>query len=440
MLQKNTVIKGAILLTAAGLIGRIIGFFYRIFLSRTIGAEGIGIYQLIFPLYALTYSLTSSGIQTAISRYVAAKNASGDPGGARRIFQIGLIVSTAVAVFVSCLLLFFHQELAVSFVKEPRCGHLLYLLAFVVPFGSIHSCINGYYYGIRQAAVPAVTEVIEHFLRLGTAVLIFQFLSSKGAIITPALAVYGMIAEETLAALLSAIALLCHFHSQPQIPTALYRINHYTKELFSISIPLTMNRVLVNVFQSIEALLIPLQLRLTGLNQSTVLGMYGVLTGMALPLILFPTALTSSLCTMVLPAVSEAQAKNEIHSIRSVIKKLSLFCISFGLLCWVLFFFFGNFICILLFQNHMAGSFVTIMAWICPVMYLNPALFAVLNGLGKTKLVFLHNFAGVLTRILFILLAVPYFGINGYLMGITVSQALLFFLSANAIHRVLRRK
>ena len=200
-----------------------------------------------------------------------------------------------------------------------------------------------------------------------------------------------------------------------------------------------MNRVLINIFQSMEAMLIPLQLRLTGLDQHTVLSIYGVLTGMALPLILFPTALTSSLCTMILPAVSEAQARNEIHSIRSAIKKISFFCIGFGLFFWLLFFFFGNFICMLLFQDRMAGSFVTVMAWICPVMYLNPALFAVLNGLGKTKLVFLHNLAGVLTRILFILLAIPHFGINGYLMGMAVTQALLFFLSTNAIRRVLRR-
>lgn len=439
MLQKNTIIKGAILLTAAGLIGRVIGFFYRIFLSRAIGAEGVGIYQLIFPLYALTYSLTSSGIQTAISRYVAAKTAAGDPGGARRIFQIGLSISTASSVFISFLLLFFYQELAVSFVKEPRCGQLLYLLAFVVPFGSIHSCINGYYYGIRRAAVPAITEVIEHLLRLGTVMLIFQILSAKDIAVTPALAVYGMIVEEILAALISATALLWHFRSQPKIPAALYRNSRYARELFSVSVPLTMNRVLINIFQSMEAMLIPLQLRLTGLDQHTVLSIYGVLTGMALPLILFPTALTSSLCTMILPAVSEAQARNEIHSIRSAIKKISFFCIGFGLFFWLLFFFFGNFICMLLFQDRMAGSFVTVMAWICPVMYLNPALFAVLNGLGKTKLVFLHNLAGVLTRILFILLAIPHFGINGYLMGMAVTQALLFFLSTNAIRRVLRR-
>lgn len=439
MLQKNTVIRGAILLTAAGLIGRVIGFFYRIFLSRAIGAEGVGIYQLIFPLYALAYSLTSSGIQTAISRYVAAKTAAGDSGGARRIFQIGLVVSTVSALFVSCILLFFHRELAVIFVKEPRCSQLLYLLAFVIPFGAVHSCINGYYYGIRQTVIPAVTEVIEHVLRLGTVMLIFQILSSQGAAVTPAIAVYGMIVEEALAALIAATALIWHFHSGPPLAAALHRVSHYTKELFSVSIPLSMNRVLVNVFQGIETLLIPLQLRLTGMDQNSVLSMYGVLTGMAMPLILFPTALTSSLCTIILPTVSEAQAKGRTDSIRSIIKKISIFCLGFGILCWLLFFFFGSFFGQLLFHNRMAGSFITAMAWICPMMYLNPALFAVLNGLGQTRLVFLHNLAGVLTRIFFVIAAIPRFGINGYLMGMAVTQALLFFLSATSIRRTLRR-
>ena len=84
MIQKHPLLKSTAILTCAGMVSRIIGFFYRIFLSKTIGAEGIGIYLLLFPIQTLLFSLTSSGIQTAISRFVSARLASNDKKGSQR--------------------------------------------------------------------------------------------------------------------------------------------------------------------------------------------------------------------------------------------------------------------------------------------------------------------------------------------------------------------
>ena len=93
MNQKHTLIKGAAILTAAGMASRIIGFFYRIFLSKTIGAEGVGIYLLILPVHALIFSLTGSGIQTAVSRFVSYRSATGDRKGAKEILVCALSLS-----------------------------------------------------------------------------------------------------------------------------------------------------------------------------------------------------------------------------------------------------------------------------------------------------------------------------------------------------------
>lgn len=437
MPQKHTVLKGAALLTAAGLIGRIIGFFYRIFLSRAIGAEGLGIYQLIFPLYALSFSLTVSGIQTTISRFVSAKTASGDRGGARRIFHIGMALSLALSLCVSFLLLHFHGFLAENFVKEPRSSELLRLLAYAIPFGSLHACINGYYYGLKQAKIPAISEILEHLVRLGSVVLLCRIWTEKGIAVTPAIAVYSIILEEFFAALFSATALTIHFAAQPPLPKPVHSTAHYAGELLMISVPLTLNRVLVNVLQSIEALLIPLQLRLSGLTASSALSVYGVLTGMALPLILFPSALTSSLCTMLLPVISEAQACGKLSAITAAIRKLCLSCLALGLVCFLGFFFLGDFAGNLLFNNALAGSFIRALAWICPLMYLNPALFAILNGLGKTSQVLVHNLTGVAIRIAFIVFAIPVFGISGFFAGMLINQLVTFLLAVRSIRKSL---
>ena len=428
-MQKHIILRGAFFLTLAGIIGRIIGFFYRIFLSRIIGAEGVGIYQLVFPLYALTYSLTVSGIQTTISRFVSAKTASGDKKGALRILQTGLFLSLALSLVTAFLLLRFHRILAVSFIKEERCSRLLKLLAFSVPFGSVHACIDGYYYGRKCTSIPAVGQILEHTLRFLSVFLLYQIWLEKGIPVTPAIAVFGIIIEELIAALFSVTVLTIHLSRYPVKQSALYSRIVYLRERITFSAPLTLNRVLVNLLQSMEAFLIPLQLRLFGMNSSEALSLYGILTGMALPLILFPTALTSSISTMLLPIVSEAQATKDRKQILSAIRKACSGCLLLGVFCWFSFLCFGDFAGNVLFHSRTAGSFITCLAWICPLLYLNPALFAVLNGLGKTGNVLIHNLTGILIRILFILAAVPKIGILGYFQGLAAAQAVISALS-----------
>lgn len=439
MSQKNIILRGAFFLTAAGIAGRIIGFFYRIFLSRIIGAEGVGIYQLVFPLYALAGSLTISGIQTCISRFVSAKTAFGDKRGAVQIFYIGLTLSMCLSLIICAILLRCHAELAIYFVKEARCSDLLRLLAYSIPFGSVHACVDGYYYGLKRTEIPAIGQIIEHIIRFAALLLLYSIWTEKGIPVTPSIAVYGIIIEEFIAALFSATAITIHFSKQPSLPQAFHRTGYYIKELLALSTPLTLNRVLVNLLQSFESLLIPFQLQLTGMDTSDALSIYGILTGMAMPLILFPNAVTSSVSTMLLPVIAEAQARQDYPAIVRAIKKTCFYCFLLGISCWLGFLSLGSFLGRFLFHSQLAGDFISSLSWLCPLLYLNPALFAILNGLGYTKSVFFHNMSGILTRILFILIAIPKFGILGYLWGLVAAQLILTVLSVLTLKKKVGR-
>lgn len=428
MSQKTVIIRGAFFLTAAGVIGRIIGFFYRIFLSRIIGAEGLGIYQLVFPLYALTYSITVSGIQTSISRFVSAKTASGDKRGAVRIFETGLIISLTLSLLTSLLLGSFHQWLAIRFVQEERASDLLRLLAYSVPFGSIHACINGYYFGLKQTKIPSVIQILENLLRFLSVLLLHSIWTEKGIPITPSIAVYGIVIEEFVAALFSATALSLHLSRYPVTGQAFHSRLFYGKQLLTTATPLTLNRILVNLLQSLEALLIPIQLKAFGMNTSDALSLYGILTGMAMPLILFPTAITSSVSTMLLPVISEAQAKKNRGQIIRTFHKTCGFFLFLGIFCWLFFFLFGGFAGDLLFQNQTAGTFIRTLSWLCPLLYLNPALASILNGLGKTGNVFVYNTIAILARICFVIFAIPKVGILGCFWGLMAAQVLMTLL------------
>ena len=129
MSRKHTIIKGTFILTLTGFATRFMGFFYRIFLSHTFGEEGVGLYQLIFPVYALCFSLTSAGIELALSRCVAARTTQGKHRDAKELLYTSLILSVALSVFVTLFLQKYAVFISEHFLQEPRCSELLIILS-----------------------------------------------------------------------------------------------------------------------------------------------------------------------------------------------------------------------------------------------------------------------------------------------------------------------
>ena len=441
-LRNHPLIAGTLLLTLAGILSRIIGFFFRIFLSQTIGAEGMGIYQLTIPIHVLTISLTSSAIQTAISRFVAQAAVSTSCGhfpgsaGKRHIrcnescyLLAGLFLSLSLAFLCSFFLYQYAEPLAVHFLEEPRCAPLLEVLAFTVPFGAVHACINGYFYGLKKTFVPAVSQLLEQLARVLSVWLFFQISMERYNAISLNLVVWGMVAGETAAVLFS-VSFLRHKKSQGSRFRAL-------KQIFFMSLPLSANRVLVNILQSMEAVMLPGQLRIYGYSNAEALSVYGTLTGMALPMVLFPSVLTNSVSVMLLPVIAEAQEKKEHKYIINAVKKTCFYSLLLGFLCTLLFLISGRWMGETLFSNSLAGTFIVTLGWICPFLYLSTTLHSILNGLGKTTHTFFLNILGLGIRIAFVLFIIPLTGIKGYLWGALISQIVM---AAGALLILLARR
>ncbi|MCI8327856.1 MAG: polysaccharide biosynthesis protein [Lachnospiraceae bacterium] len=415
---KNPLIIGTFLLTISGALSRIIGFFYRIFLSHTIGAEGIGIYQLIFPVYALCFSLTAAGIQTSISKFVAEVSVKKGDLTEKCYLLSGLILSLSLSFLCSFYLYNQADFLAYHVVHEYRTAPLLRILAYAIPCGTVHACISGYYYGIKKATIPSLSQLLEQIIRVVSVYLIYHVQVQDNIPITPAIAVWGIVCGEIASALFStATVRFC--------TCRLYAIKKALPQVGKLAIPLTGNRVILNLFASMEAILIPLKLREAGLSTSAALSTFGILTGMALPLIMFPTSITNSLAVMLLPAISEASAAGEQEKIKKAVSKSITYCMLFGFACTIFFFLGGKPLGITLFNNRTSGSFIMLLSFICPFLYLTSTLAAILNGLGKTLHTFFYNLASICIRLLFALFAIPIFGIKGYLWGLLVSQIFL---------------
>ena len=322
MAKKHAFIRGTIVLTITGLSTRFMGFFYRIFLSHAFGEENVGLYQLIFPVYTLFISLSSAGFQTSISRTVARKMSLGRPKEAKNVLLSGLIFSCSLA-FAGLLFIQANSAyIAEVFLGDPRCRLLLTASSYALPCSAVHSCICGYCYGLKQTKIPALSQLIEQTVRIASVALLYIYLQSQGTIPSVLIAVSGLVAGEFAAALYSAKSLWGRHWRLPRF--AFDKAADNTKELLLLSLPLTANRLFVTLLQSIEAAAIPNCLKLYTHSASQSLRIYGVLTGMALPCILFPSALTNSVSIMLMPAVAENQAAGHDKKLSELIKSSRL--------------------------------------------------------------------------------------------------------------------
>ncbi|MGN1083829.1 MAG: oligosaccharide flippase family protein [Lachnospiraceae bacterium] len=430
--MKNALLRGTLLLTAAGLITRILGFYYRICLADALGAEYLGIYQLVFPVYGVCYTLYASGIQTAVSKLVAEENSRGNVSLISCLMRRALFLSFGIALTLSFLIYFCAVPCARYFLMEERAADSLRVLSVVFPFCAVTACINGYYYGKKQTAVPACTQLLEQVVRIG----IVLFLVTLPAYSTERerclAAVIGLVIGEIASNLFNCVSYLIHtFLLRKALPPATTKRSKaafpcetqaITSRLISLSVPLSLNRLVINLLHSAEAVFVPSMLRVSGLSTSEALSLYGILNGMALPFILFPSAIPNALSVLLLPAVSENLDEKNRPRLQKCVGASIKYSMIIGLFSTAAFLYFGTGIGNAVFHDALAGEYLRILSPLCPLLYLSTTLSSVINGFGKPHVTFFTTVAGLLTRLAFIVFLVPGMGIYGYLLGLLVSQ------------------
>jgi len=205
--------------------------------------------------------------------------------------------------------------------------------------------------------------------------------------------------------------------------------------MFSVSYVLTLNKIMLTFLQTLEAVIFPTVLLKSGLSLSDSLSIYGILTGMALPVVTFPSAINTSVSTMLLPTIAGANSGNDVSGIKKTTEYSIWFSMITGIFCVGVFLFYGDFIGTNIFRQPLAGEYIMILAWLCPFLYLSITLGSILHGLGLTNAAFIHNVIGVVIRLASLWFGVPVFGVEGYLIGLLISNLVVTLLHSFYIHK-----
>lgn len=446
--KKHPLIVGTMILTATGFITRIIGFFYRIYLSRLFGEEGMGIYQLLSPVLALSFSLSAAAYQTAISKMVAERIAK-CTGSRFRPMLAGLSISLPLSLLCNAVIYILAEPIGTHLLAEPRTIPMLRILSFSIPFSAVHSCINGYFYGIKKAGIPAAAQLIEQLTRVGCVFVLSGYSLSRGHTPTINVAVTGLAVGEVISMLVTLVAIYYAYTRQynntsrllclPRAITCGDALSDTYKGILKMALPLTANRIVLNLLVSVESVSLPNMLKAYGYDTVTALSVYGVLTGMAMPFIFFPNAVTGSIAVLLLPLISESYAKGDIKAVKSATMRTVKYCFLLGFSCMCIFLLIGNYVGTHIFHSPLAGHFITTLSFICPFIYLDTTLSSILQGLGMAGHIFVLNVFCLLIRLAFVFVTVPVFGITGYLWGMLASQIVLCILYLLCLYRFVKR-
>jgi len=409
--MENKVYKNASIVTGLSVAERGLGFLYRVVLSRLIGAEGLGLYQVALSLFSLFLTVGTGGIPITVSRMISKCKANGDTAGERRVVGAGLCACLLLTLPVALLLAIFGKNFTFLF-SDSRCFNLFKILLIGLCFSSIYAVLRGSFWGNKEFLLPSIVEIAEETVMVIAGVLLLQNVSSplNGA----EKAVWAVV----LSYLFSfSLAILLFFLRG-------YKISKPKKELkslFTSSLPITSVRAGGSLINSAIAVLLPVMLIRSGMGESDAFALFGVLSGMVLPLLFIPSTLIGSLSLVLVPELSEDYYRGNYTHLYTNLRRGIKF--SFLIACAILPFFFtlGYDLGALAFSNLTAGEMISYSAPILLPMSLTMITTSMLNSLGFEKQTFLVYFFSAAILLLCVLLLPALCGGYAYLIGLGAS-------------------
>lgn len=442
-LSKDTFLKGALILTVAGIVVKIIGSVNRILLSRLLGGEGMGLYQMAYPAYLLALSVSSAGIPVAISIIVAEKIAMGDYRGAHRVFRISLVVLT-VAGFLFSFLLYFGAGWLIDnqFIRDQRAYWAIVALVPAVFFVTILSSYRGYFQGLQMMTPTALSQIAEQLLRVMTMILFAYLLMPYGVEYAAAGASFGA-GPGAAAGLLVVMYIYwqerrvftAKMDSQP--PGYQESGLSIVVRIFRLALPVLFANIMLPMVTLIDALIVPARLEVAGYTVQQSTELFGYLTGMAVPLINMPTILTASLAASLVPAVSEAytlQDRKKVYQRTATAMRISNLITIPAFVGLMLL---STPISVMLYAEPNAGPTIGTMAVGIFLLGIHQITTGVLQGLGHTAIpvVNMAISAGVKIVMSWVLTAMPELGIKGAAWATNFDFGLAALLNMYFVYR-----
>lgn len=418
-------------LTGLGTLSQLLAFGYRVALSRMIGAEVMGLYQLIMPVYSVLLSLTAVGLTAAVSNLTPQYLALGNSRGVPQILSTCLRALFLLMVPITALILLWYDPISVYWLGDARTQLGLILLLPCVALTGVENLHKHFFYGSGLVGPPAVSELLEQLVRAGAVLgLLACFLPQYPERVV-GLIVAGMVICEVASAL--TLTVLCRLRLRRgglSGPGEAGRVRR--RRVAAIALPVGLNALLGNLMGAVNAALVPQKLVEGGMDPSQAISELGVVCGMTLPMLALPTVFLGAMSLVLVPRLARLNALNRPQEVRGAITKALSAASVLALPAMGLMAVLGEDLGVLLFRQHQVGEYLPPLAAATALGCYQAILGASLNGVSRQGTVAWISLVCDAVQLTFTacLVGDPRVGMGGFVLGVLVSTALGVLLCA----------
>ena len=442
--SNNKFLKGTLILTVSSIVVKVIGSLNWIILSRVLGGEGIGLYQMGFPIYLMAITLSSAGIPVAISIITAEKLAQKDFLGAKRVFNVSLrLLFVTGLVFASALFFGAHWLIDNHWIRDSRAYYSIIALAPAVFFVTFLASFRGYLQGWQIMTPTAASEIVEQLMRVVTMIVFANMFMPHGL----AYAAGGASMGAGVGAFCALLVLMWFYGRlkqklkadlQQQNPLATREsARAIISRLLRLALPVSMSSLMLPVVANLDLLIVPQRLEAAGFHISQATEFFGYLTGMAVPLINLATIFTAAMTISLVPAISESRALNDVFGIRAKTRTAFRVALIITYPCFVGMYFLAEKIAALIYNAPGAADAIQTMSVGILLLGLHQISTGILQGLGRTSIPVINMILAAAVKVFlsWTLTAIPTLGIKGAAMATVVDFGLAAVLNMIFIYK-----
>ena len=434
--RKNRLIVNTALLTAVSLIMRCIGMAWQVWLVSRIGAGGIGLFTLVLSVGSMAATFAISGIRFTSTRLISEELGANNTAGVSASVSRCLAYALFFGVAGMLILLLTAERIGFLWIGDARTVLSLEIYSFSLPFISLSAVFSGYFTSTGRVYKSAAVQLCEQLLQVAiTAVFLMR--APLGDLEKCCAAVIGAgVVSQTL----SFGMLFLLYLNDRRIYQDGGRGPRLTSRMLHIAMPLALSAYARTSLNTLQQMLVPRGLRASGLSADTAMADYGIIQGMAFPIVSFPSCFLLALSELLVPELTEAQVAGRQDYISRATGRLLEKCLLFSVFTGAMMLTFCRELGMLIYSSSEAGYYIGLLAILSPIMYMDMITDGCLKGLGQMMYSMSINVADSLLCIVLVILLLPRFGLMGYVAVIFISELINFLLSMMRLRQLVSLK
>ncbi|WP_125153838.1 stage V sporulation protein B [Clostridium rectalis] len=436
-MKKDTFFRDSFMLILSNSITGILGFIFSIILSHKLGAEGMGLYGLIMPIYNLFICLISGGMITAMSKVSAVYFQKRDIKNLNNAIHISIIFDIVWSIIIVTIVFLNASFFSTYIIKDSRSLNSLKVICPAMIFIAISSILKGYFYGISKVKIPAFIDIFEKSLRILIIISVTTYFSFNKISDTVTCAYMALTIGEFISTFLLYIFYRVY---KNKFKDNIYSTEGRAQLLFNVlivSLPLCLNGFLSTALSATSTLIVPRRLIACGIEYGAALSMLGKFTGMSLNIIFFPILVINSISTILIPDLSQTINSKDYWAMEQRVKQVLRISLLLGLSTTIICLTIPDNLGVLFYNRTDLSGYIAFASIACPIFYMSASTYGILNGLGKQGVLLRNSLIVSLEELilLYVLVGIPYINIYGYGISLILTSITTLILNIHEINK-----